>query len=278
MNEDIKKISTEQESHYHDLEKMSVAEILTSINTEDKTVPLAIEKKLDDIRKLTEIVIEKVKNGGRLFYVGAGTSGRTAIADAAECPPTYGVPYDLVIALMAGGRDAIFQAAEKAEDNFEQGFIDLQSYNITDKDIVIGIAASGRTPYVVGALTRSQEAGIATGCVVCSVDSKVAHVSDYKVEVLVGPEFVTGSTRMKAGTAQKLILNMITTTLMISLGKVKGNRMTHMKLSNEKLVERGIQIVMSELNIERAKAAELLKKYNNSVSDVIENYKKTLIK
>lgn len=270
MNEDLSKVSTEQESKYNDLEKMSVKEILFSINTEDKLVPYAIEKKLESIQKLTEVIIEKIKNGGRLFYIGAETSGRIAVADAVDCPATYGIPDDLIIPVIAGGSKAIIQVASQAEDNLEQGFLDLQKHNISEKDIVIGISASGRTPYVVGALSASKKNNITTGCVVCSNESKIASVSDYSIEVLVGPEFVTGSTRMKAGTAQKLILNMISTALMISLGKVKGNKMTHMKLSNEKLIERGIQIIMKEGSVDRQEAYILLKKHENSVDQVLQ--------
>jgi N-acetylmuramic acid 6-phosphate etherase len=204
-----------------------------------------------------------MKKGGRLFYIGAGTSGRLGVVDASECPPTFGVPFDMVIGLIAGGDIAIRKAVEYAEDNWEQAWKDLQAYNITQKDVVIGIAASGRTPYVIGGLQACREKGILTGCITCNAGSKLAAAAEYPVEVVVGPEFVTGSTRMKAGTAQKLVLNMISTSVMIQLGRVRGNKMVDMQLSNEKLVDRGVKMVMDELQIDEEKAAQLLKQHGS---------------
>ncbi len=249
---------TESTSNYDKLEQMSVLELLVNMNREDKTVPLAIEKAITNIEALAEAVFDKLKNGGRLFYIGAGTSGRLGIVDASECPPTYGVPHGMVIGLIAGGDSAIRKAVEFAEDDPNQAWKDLQEHNISSLDIVIGIAASGTTPYVIGGLRTCQENYIATGCVTCNPDSPVAQVSDYPVEVVVGPEFVTGSTRMKAGTAQKLALNMITTSVMVKLGRVKGNKMVDMQLSNDKLVDRGTKMVMTETGLSYEKANALL--------------------
>ena len=249
---------TESTSNYDKLEHMSVRELLVNMNQEDKTVPLAIEKAIPNIEALAEAVFDKLKNGGRLFYIGAGTSGRLGIVDASECPPTYGVPHGMVIGLIAGGDSAIRKAVEFAEDDPNQAWKDLQEHDISLLDIVIGIAASGSTPYVIGGLRTCQENNIATGCVTCNPDSPVAQVSDYPVEVVVGPEFVTGSTRMKAGTAQKLTLNMITTSVMVKLGRVKGNKMVDMQLSNDKLVDRGTKMVMTETGLSYEKANALL--------------------
>ncbi len=259
---------TEQDSHYNDLEKMSIEEITAHINSEDQTVPLAIKKALPQINTLINKVTDKLKNGGRLFYIGAGTSGRLGILDASECPPTFGVPYDLVIGLIAGGDKAIRKAVEFAEDSLDQGWEDLLSHSITEKDIVIGIAASGTTPYVIGALKKCNENNIATGCITCNHNSPLSNTAQMPIEVIVGPEFVTGSSRMKAGTAQKLVLNMITTTSMITLGRVKGNKMVDMQLSNNKLVSRGIKMIMSELNITSEEAKKLLETHKN-VREVI---------
>lgn len=267
------KKTTEQDSYYDHLEKMSIAELLTHINNEDKTVPNAVEKAIPQIEKLTHQAVSKLKEGGRLFYIGAGTSGRLGIVDASECPPTFGVSHDLVIGLMAGGDTAIRKAVEFAEDSTEQGWEDLKKYNISDKDVVVGIAASGTTPYVIGALEKCNEQGIITGCITCNDKSPLAQTAKFPVIVVVGPEFVTGSSRMKAGTAQKLVLNMLSTATMIQLGKVKGNKMVDMQLSNNKLVDRGTRMVMSELNISERLANELLLKYG-SVRNAIENYKK----
>ncbi|WP_369995924.1 N-acetylmuramic acid 6-phosphate etherase [Winogradskyella sp.] len=255
--------TTEQDSNYNDLEKMSIKEIITHINNEDKTVPLAVEKALPQIEALIEKVALKLKNGGRLFYIGAGTSGRLGILDASECPPTFGVTHDLVIGLIAGGDSAIRKAIENAEDSTVQGWLDLQSYNISQKDVVIGIAASGTTPYVVHSLKKCNEENIITGCITCNKNSPLSLVAKYPIEVIVGPEFLTGSSRMKAGTAQKLVLNMITTTTMIQLKKVKGNKMVDMQLSNDKLVDRGIKMIMNELNVSQEQASKLLQKYKS---------------
>ncbi len=264
--------TTETASHYDNLEKMSVQELLTNINNEDKTVPLAVEKAIPQIEKLVAVIVEKLSNGGHLFYIGAGTSGRLGIVDASECPPTYGVPFDLVQGLIAGGDGAIRKAVEFAEDNFEQAWKDLQNAGITEKDIVVGIAASGRTPYVIGGLQTCNEQGIATGCIVCNANSKVAETAKFPVEVITGPEFVTGSTRMKAGTAQKLVLNMLTTASLIRLGRVKGNKMVDMQLSNLKLVDRGVRMLMEELQVSHQEASDLLEKQGN-VRAAIDYYK-----
>ncbi|MBW1298184.1 N-acetylmuramic acid 6-phosphate etherase [Aquimarina litoralis] len=263
--------TTEQASKYNHLEKMSVSDILININKEDTTVPQAIEKAIPQIEVLVTKIVEKLKNGGRLFYMGAGTSGRLGIVDASECPPTFGVSHDLVIGLIAGGDAAIRKAVEFAEDSTEQGWKDLRSYHISEKDVVIGIAASGTTPYVIAALKKCNESNIITGCITCNEGSPLAITAQYPVVVIVGPEFVTGSSRMKAGTAQKLVLNMISTSVMIQLGRIKGNKMVDMQLSNNKLVDRGTRMIMEELNIERTLAAELLDKHG-SVRNAIDNY------
>jgi len=251
---------------------MSVRELLTNINNEDKTVPFAIEKVIPKIEKFVSAIVKQMQQGGRLFYMGAGTSGRLGIVDASECPPTYGVPQGMVIGIIAGGDKAIRKAVEFAEDDTQQGWKDLQQYKITSKDVVIGIAASGSTPYVIGALESCNKNNILTGCIVCNKGSNVAKVSKHKIEVIVGPEFVTGSTRMKSGTAQKLVLNMISTSVMIKLGRVKGNKMVDMQLSNNKLVDRGTKMVAKELEIPYKKANELLLKYG-SVRKAVDNFK-----
>lgn len=256
---------TEQSSNYRHLEKMSVNEILRNINKEDKSVPTAVEKAIPQIEKLTQAISDRMLGGGRLFYLGAGTSGRLAIVDASECPPTYGVPYGLVIALIAGGDKAITQAVEFAEDSMEQGWSDLEKHFVSDKDVVIGLAASGTTPYVIGALQECRKRGIVTACIVCNEGSPVAAELDFPVEVVVGPEFVTGSTRMKSGTAQKLVLNMISTSVMIQLGRVEDNKMVNMQLSNAKLVDRGIKMVMEQLHISDYEAAKKLLLEHGSV-------------
>lgn len=262
--------TTEKDSQYDNLEHMSINEIITNINNEDKTVPLAVEKALPNIERLIEQIVIKLKSGGRLFYIGAGTSGRLGILDASECPPTFGVPNDLVIGLIAGGDVAIRKAVEFAEDSETQGWKDLNSNNITQKDVVVGIAASGTTPYVVHTLEVCNSKNIITGCITCNQNSPLSNISKFPVEVIVGPEFVTGSSRMKAGTAQKLVLNMITTATMVNLGKIKGNKMVDMQLSNHKLVNRGVKILMRELNINESEAKNLLKKHGN-VRNVIIN-------
>ena len=255
--------TTEADSNHQNLDQMSTRTLLQNMNEEDITVPLAIKKVLPKIEKLVNAAYKKMENGGRLFYLGAGTSGRLGIVDASECPPTYGVPFGLVIGLIAGGDKAIRKAVEFAEDDENQGWLDLQKHKICEKDFVIGIAASGTTPYVIGALIMANQKNIETACITCNKNSPLAQTAKYPVEVIVGPEFVTGSTRMKAGTAQKLVLNMISTSIMIKLGKVKGNKMVDMRLSNHKLVKRGTQMLMNELNITEKKAEELLKKFGN---------------
>ena len=262
---------TEQPSHYRHLDKMSVNEILVNINKEDKTVPGAVERVIPQIEKLVSVISDKMLAGGRLFYLGAGTSGRLAVVDASECPPTFGVPYGLVIAIIAGGDKAITQAVEFAEDDEQAGWLELQKHFVSDKDVVIGVAASGTTPYVIGALTRCKSIGIKTGCIVCNPGSPVAAVAEYPVEVIAGPEFVTGSTRMKSGTAQKLVLNMISTAVMIQLGRVEDNRMVNMQLSNAKLVDRGVKMVMEQLNLDDYDKAKSLLLANGSVKKAVEN-------
>lgn len=265
--------TTEQDSNYTNLEKMKIDEILTSINNEDKKVALAVEKTIPQIEKIVAVVVSKLQNGGRLFYVGAGTSGRLGILDASECPPTFGVKENLVIGLIAGGDTAIRKAVENAEDDTNQGWKDLQTHQISKNDVVIGIAASGTTPYVVSVLKKCNEEGIETGCITMNKNSPIHKTAKYPIVCVVGPEFVTGSSRMKAGTAQKMILNMISTATMIKLNKVKGNKMVDMQLSNEKLVDRGTKIIVNQLNISLKNAQELLLKYG-SVRKAIENYKK----
>ncbi len=254
---------TEQESKYKDIDKMSVSEILKNINNEDKLVPLAVENALPQIEKLATAVAERMRKGGRLFYIGAGTSGRLGIVDASECPPTFGVPFDMVVGIIAGGDTAIRKAVEFAEDDEEQAWKDLQEYELNENDSLVGLAASGTTPYVIGGLNMARKHGILTGCIICNHGGPVVAVADYPVEVVVGPEFLTGSTRMKSGTAQKLVLNMLSTTVMIKLGRVKGNRMVDMQLTNHKLVDRGTQMVMTELNISQEEASALLNKYGS---------------
>lgn len=255
---------TEQPSKYHHLESLSVNELLININEEDKTVPDAVSKSIPQIEKLVENISDKMLMGGRLFYIGAGTSGRLGILDASECPPTFGVPYGLVVGIIAGGEKAITTAVEFAEDDKMQGWKDLEAFNITDQDVVVGIAASGTTPYVIGALEECRKRGILTGSISCNPDSPVSAAADYPIEVIVGPEFVTGSTRMKSGTAQKLVLNMISTSVMIQLGRVEDNKMVNMQLSNEKLVDRGVKMLMERLRItDYDKAKELLLRYGS---------------
>ena len=259
---DFKK-TTESDSNYDRLESMSVEDLLTNINREDQSVPKAIEKVIPAISELIKAIVPRMKQGGRLFYMGAGTSGRLGIVDASECPPTYGIPHGIVVGLIAGGDNAIRKAVEFAEDSTTQGWEDLLNENICDLDTVIGIAASGSTPYVVHALKECQHKNILTGCITCNEGSPITQVSDFPIAAVVGPEFVTGSTRMKAGTAQKLILNMISTSVMIQLGRVKGNKMVDMQLSNNKLIDRGTRMVMNELSIDETTAADLLNKHGN---------------
>ena len=249
--------TTESSSNYNDLERMSIHDLLVSMNNEDITV------------QLVNAVVGKMKEGGRLFYIGAGTSGRLGILDASEIPPTYGMPHGRVIGLIAGGDAAIRKAVEHAEDSTTQAWEDLKTFDITEQDVLIGIAASGRTPYVVGGVNDAKKNGIVTGCITCNKDSLLASAVDFPIEVIVGPEFVTGSTRMKAGTAQKMILNMISTSTMIQLGKIKGNRMVDMQLSNNKLIDRGTKMIMQELGVDELEASKLLQKYG-SVRKAIE--------
>ena len=263
--------TTESDSYYDSLEKMSIRDLLTNINKEDKTVGQRVAEQIPQIEKLVETIVPKMKNGGRLFYIGAGTSGRLGIVDASECPPTFGVEHGLVVGLMAGGDKAIRKAVEFAEDDKGLGWKDLQSQKINKNDVVIGIAASGTTPYVIGALEDAQKNQIITACIVCNQQSPLSKIADIPIEVVVGPEFVTGSTRMKSGTAQKLVLNMISTAVMIKLGKVKGNKMVDMQLSNNKLVDRGAKMIMKELGVSYQKAEQLLAEYG-SVRKVVDNY------
>ena len=252
--------TTEQSSKYEHLEKMSVAELLQNINQEDQTVPFAVQKTLPKIEKLVTEIVSKMKLGGRLFYIGAGTSGRLGIVDASECPPTFGVDAGLVNGIIAGGDKAIRQAVENAEDNATQAWIDLQNHQINKNDVVVGIAASGTTPYVIGGLEICNQNNISTGCITCNEGSPLSQTAKFPIEVVVGPEFVTGSSRMKAGTAQKLVLNMISTATMIQLGKVKGNKMVDMQLSNKKLVDRGVKMIMGEIPVDYETATILLEK------------------
>ncbi len=249
---------TESESLYNNLEDMTVRELLESINTEDQKVPQVVKNSIPDIEKLVEAVVARMRKGGRLFYIGAGTSGRLGIVDASEIPPTFGLDHGFVIGLIAGGDGAIRKAVEMAEDNAELGWTDLQTFNPSSRDVIIGIAASGTTPYVVGALKRARENGIFTGAITCNSGSPLADNADVAIEVITGPEFVTGSTRMKAGTAQKLVLNMITTSTMIKLGRVKGNKMVNMQLTNQKLIKRGTKMISDELELDPETSRKLL--------------------
>lgn len=262
---------TEQSSQYNHLEKMTVNELLTNINKEDQTVAIAVNNAIQQIENLVIPIISKLKSGGRLFYIGAGTSGRLGILDASECPPTFGVSHELILGLIAGGDIAIRKAVENAEDSITQGWKDLQKFSITSKDVVIGIAASGTTPYVISTLKKCNENNIITGCITMNEGSPLALIAKHPIVCVVGPEFVTGSSRMKAGTAQKLILNMISTSTMISLGKVKGNKMVDMQLSNKKLVQRGTEMIMEELNVDELQANNLLLKYG-SVRNAVKAY------
>lgn len=256
---------TEQPSHHRHLEKMSVHDVLVHINEEDAGVPAAVQKSIPAIEAFVLAAADKMLAGGRLFYIGAGTSGRLGILDASECPPTYGVPHGLVVGLIAGGDNAIRRAVENAEDDRAQGWDDLRQWNITDKDVVLGIAASGTTPYVIGALQTCRQHGILTGSLSCNPGSPVSRVAEFPIEVVVGPEFVTGSTRMKSGTAQKLVLNMISTALMIQLGRVEDNKMVNMQLTNEKLVDRGVKMLMEKTGMADYEAAKVLLVQHGSV-------------
>ncbi len=271
MNDFVK--TTEQSSNHEALEQMSTLELLQSINEEDQKVAVAVQKSINQISPLVDIIAHKLKEGGRLFYLGAGTSGRLGIVDASECPPTFGVSHDLVIGLIAGGDQAIRKAVEFAEDDTAQAWQDLKEYSIDTRDVVIGIAASGTTPYVIGGLKECQRNNIVTGCITCNEDSPITIFSDYPIVALVGPEFVTGSTRMKSGTAQKLVLNMISTSVMIKLGRVKGNRMVDMQLSNNKLVDRGTKMVMAKTKLTYEESQKLLLQYG-SVRSAVESHQK----
>lgn len=265
---------TEQPSLYDDLENKSVHELLTDINNEDKKVALAVEKAIPQIEELVSQIIPRMKQGGRIFYMGAGTSGRLGVLDASEIPPTFGMPNTLVIGLIAGGDTALRNPVERAEDNLEAGWADLQKHNINEKDTVIGIAASGTTPYVIGALREARKRGILTGAISGNPDSPVSQEAEVPIEIIVGPEFVTGSSRMKSGTGQKMVLNMITTSVMIKLGRVKGNRMVNMQLSNAKLVDRGTRMLVDELGLEYEQAKHLLL-LHGSVQKAITAYRST---
>ena len=268
---DFKKI-TEQNSNYDNIEQRSILEILDKINIEDQKVSLAVKKVIPNINSLIVAVTKKMKLGGRLFYIGAGTSGRLGIVDASECPPTFGVSQDLVVGIIAGGDSAIRKAVEFAEDDVNQGWSDLNKFKINKLDSVIGIAASGTTPYVIGALKKCNDFGILTGSITCNPNSPLDEIAKHSIVPIVGPEFITGSTRMKSGTAQKLILNMISTTLMIQLGKIKGNKMIDMQLSNNKLVSRAEKMVMEETNVNLETAKKLIK-LHGSVRKAIKAYK-----
>jgi len=262
---------TESSSLYSSLEKMSTRELLTNINTEDTKVPVAVAAAVPQIERLVDVITDKMIAGGRLFYMGAGTSGRLGILDASECPPTYGVPHGLVIGLIAGGDAAIRKAVEFAEDDTEQGWKDLLEHHISSNDVVVGIAASGTTPYVIGALKQCRVNGITTACITCNESSPVAAVSDFPIEVIVGPEFVTGSTRMKSGTAQKLVLNMISTAVMIKIGRVEGNRMVNMQLTNEKLLDRGTRMIQDATGLDYDAGKKLLLEHG-SVKKAVEHF------
>lgn len=262
---------TEQSSLHADLDKKSVRDLLAEINEEDLKVPLAVSKALPQIEKLVEGIVERMKRGGRIFYMGAGTSGRLGVLDASEIPPTFGMSPHLVVGLIAGGDVALRNPVENAEDNLERGWEELTEHNINKLDTVVGIAASGTTPYVIGALRKARENGILTASITCNPNSPVANEAEIKIEALVGPEFVTGSTRLKSGTAQKLILNMITTTTMIKMGRVKGNKMVNMQLSNAKLVDRGTRMIQDELGLAYEQAKNLLL-IHGSVKKAIDAY------
>ena len=258
------KRTTEASSLYNDIEKSSTLTIISNINTEDKKVAFEVEKQIPQISLLVDAAAHKLQNGGRLFYIGAGTSGRLGMVDASECPPTFGVSEDVVVGIIAGGQKAMFHAVENAEDDMEQAWLDLQAYKVNELDVVVGIAASGTTPYVIGGLKKCQGHGIITGSISCNANSPISAHANFPIEVVVGPEFVTGSTRMKSGTAQKMVLNMISTSVMIKLGRIKGNKMVNMQLTNQKLFDRGVKMIMEELNLDDTnKAAALLKKYGS---------------
>lgn len=267
---DFRKV-TEQESYYRDLDKLSVHELLTDINREDQKVALAVQEVIPQIERLVIGIVGRMEQGGRLFYIGAGTSGRLGVLDASEIPPTFGISSQRVIGLIAGGDRALRNPVESAEDDESAGWKELMDYQIDTKDVVVGIAASGTTPYVIGALKNARKAGILTGAITCNPGSPMAEVADIAIEPLVGAEFVTGSTRMKSGTAQKMVLNMISTAVMIRLGRVKGNRMVNMQLANRKLVDRGTRMIMEELDLDYETACRLLR-LHGSVREAVDSY------
>ncbi len=270
---DNNKSVTESSSQFDHLEEMSVHELLSNINKEDAKVHIAVQKAIPQIEDLVKRIVVRMEKGGRIFYLGAGTSGRLGVLDASEVPPTFGVPDNMVIGLIAGGDVALRKAVEAAEDNPNKAWNELLDYNINSNDTVIGIAASGTTPYVIGGIKHAREHGLLTGCITCNPQSKIAEVTEFPIEVIVGPEFITGSTRLKSGTAQKMVLNMITTTIMIKLGRIKGNKMINMQLTNKKLVDRGSRMIMEETHLPYEKSKELLLKYG-SVKNAIDAYKK----
>ncbi|MFN5054674.1 MAG: N-acetylmuramic acid 6-phosphate etherase [Bacteroidota bacterium] len=267
--------TTEESSLYRNLEKMRVDDILSNINIEDQKVPVAVSKAIPQITKLVEAISDKMLAGGRLFYIGAGTSGRLGVVDASECPPTYGVPHGMVIGIIAGGRNAMFNAVEFAEDDLHQAWKDLREYDINGNDVVVGIAASGSTPYVIGGLKKCREEGIITGSISCNFNADISKEADYPIEVELGPEFVTGSTRMKSGTAQKLILNMISTAVMIQLGRVEDNKMVNMQLTNEKLIARGTKMLMEKIQLKSAEEAKSLLLKHGSVKKAMDMWLKS---
>ena len=267
---------TEQPSLHEDLEQLSVRSLLEGINEEDQKVALAVRSCIPHIERLVTGIVERMQQGGRVFYIGAGTSGRLGVLDASEIPPTFGMPDTYIIGIIAGGETALRHPVENAEDDTLKGWEELQAFHISDKDTVIGIAASGTTPYVIGALQQARKRGILTAGISSNPDSPLSHAVDIPIEMIVGPEFVTGSSRMKSGTGQKMILNMISTSVMIKLGRVKGNRMVNMQLSNQKLVDRGMRMIMEELQLDEKKAKQLLQKYG-SVKKVLDIYNKKLI-
>jgi N-acetylmuramic acid 6-phosphate etherase len=267
--------TTEESSLYRNLEKMRVDDILSNINIEDQKVPVAVSKAIPQITKLVEAISDKMLAGGRLFYIGAGTSGRLGVVDASECPPTYGVPHGMVIGIIAGGRNAMFNAVEFAEDDLHQAWKDLREYDINGNDVVVGIAASGSTPYVIGGLKKCREEGIITGSISCNFNADISKEADYPIEVELGPEFVTASTRMKSGTAQKLILNMISTAVMIQLGRVEDNKMVNMQLTNEKLIARGTKMLMEKIQLKSAEEAKSLLLKHGSVKKAMDMWLKS---
>ena len=262
---------TESESLYDNLDQMSVRELLEGINNEDRKVAIAVGREIPKIEKLVTRIVERMRRGGRLFYIGAGTSGRLGVLDASEIPPTYGMPNTLVIGLIAGGDRALRNPVESAEDDLNKAWEELQQYHINTNDTLVGIAASGTTPYVIGALRKARSEGILTASISCTPDSPMAAEAEIAIEPVVGPEFVTGSTRMKSGTAQKMVLNMITTSTMIKLGRVKGNRMVNMQLTNQKLVDRGTRMIMEELRLDYEQSKNLLL-LHGSVREAIDSY------